>query len=114
MKCTPTPAARGSRIAARSNRVAWLSRTSAFCLLASALLLAAGCVSQVTLVVEEGNYRTYEHAFTEAGAVAARRAADESCRSRKRVAVKTTSTCSLDRCTTNYQCMSPDDAARFK
>ncbi len=83
----------------------------ALCLLA--LLLAwAGC--GVYPVVMHGNYLTYEHPFTDAGAEAARVNAGEECKWRKQVAVKTSSTCSLTVCTTNFQCMEPAEAKEFQ
>lgn len=77
-----------------------------------ALVLAcAGCA--IHPVVSESNYLTFEHPFTDAAAEAVRKSAVRQCAERKQVAVKTTSTCSLARCTTNYQCMSNADAAPY-
>lgn len=80
--------------------------------LLAAVLACAGCASQ--LIVMEGNYLTFEHPFTEAGAASVRAQAEEKCRDRKEVAVRTGGTCSLTQCTTHYQCMSAADAARYK
>jgi len=99
--------------ASRRDRFKCVLRTSAFCLLTSALLVA-GCASRVNTIVEEGNYRTYEHVFTEDAAETVRRMAERSCAIKKQVAMKTSSTCSLQRCTTHYQCMDPADAERHK
>jgi len=60
------------------------------------------------------NYSTFEHAFTDAGAEDAHRRAQSQCAQRRLVAVKTTSRCSLTRCTTNFQCMEPSEAANFQ
>ena len=60
------------------------------------------------------NYSTFEHAFTDAGTEDVRRRAQSQCASRKQVAVKTASTCSLRRCTTSFQCMEPSEAANFQ
>jgi hypothetical protein len=59
------------------------------------------------------NYTTFEHAFTDAGAEDARRRAQSQC-AQKQVAVKTTSKCTLQLCTTSFQCMEPDDAAKYQ
>jgi hypothetical protein len=59
------------------------------------------------------NYTTFEHPFTDAGAEDARRRAQSQC-APKQVAVKTSSRCTLQLCTTSFQCMEPDDAARYQ
>jgi hypothetical protein len=64
--------------------------------------------------VSEENYLTFDHAFTDATAEAVRKRAEAHCAIRKQAAVKTSSTCSLTRCTTNYQCMDPAAAAAFR
>lgn len=81
---------------------------------AIALLMAcAGCATS-ELVVAEGNYLTYEHAFTDAAAETARKSAERQCAERKQVAVRTRSACSLSRCTTSYQCMDKADATGYR
>jgi hypothetical protein len=60
------------------------------------------------------NYSTFEHAFTDAGAEDARRRAQAQCAYKKHVAVKTSSRCTLKLCTTSFQCMEPEDAARYQ
>lgn len=74
-------------------------------------MVCAGCAIQP--VVSESNYLTYEHPFTDAAAEAARRNAEKTCAERKQVAVKTSGACSLDRCTTHYQCMDKADATGY-
>ena len=65
--------------------------------------------------VSEDNYMTFDHAFTDAAAEAVRRRADAHCATtKKQAAVKTSSACSLTRCTTNYQCMDQASAAAFR
>jgi hypothetical protein len=83
----------------------------AFCLLAL-LLACAGCGIQP--VVVQGNYLTYEHPFTDAAAESARANAEWWCKARNQVPVRTTSTCSLTVCTTNFQCMDPAEAKEFQ
>lgn len=74
-------------------------------LLAAALLAQVGCGVQPH--VFEGNYLTYEHAFTDAAAAAVGKSAEAWCRQRSLVAVSTSRHCSLTQCTTSYQCV-PD------
>ena len=62
----------------------------------------------------EGNYFTYEHAFTDAAAETVRKNAERQCGQKKLVPVKTSGTCSLSRCTTHFQCMKPDEAAAYQ
>lgn len=62
----------------------------------------------------EGNYLTYEHAFTDAAAESVRKNAESLCRQKKQVAVRSSGTCSLTRCTTHYYCMKPAEAAPYQ
>jgi hypothetical protein len=78
--------------------------------LLAVLLACAGCGIQPQIL--EGNYLTYDHAFTDAAAAEVRRNAEATCRQRDQVAAGTSRACSLTRCTTSYQCMSGEDAAR--
>ena len=91
---------------------------SSFLLLPSALALLAGCgQAYQTFYTDPGpfdaNYATFEHPFTDAGAADAWRRAEAQCAQRKQAAVKTSSACSLSRCTTSFQCMAPADAAGY-
>ena len=81
-------------------------------LLTFALLMAcAGCAQYG---VTETHHFTTEHAFTDAAAARAQKDADGICERKKLVAVKTTGACSLNRCTTHFQCMTQADAAKYK
>src|SRR6185295_10700067 len=60
------------------------------------------------------NYLTFEHAFTDAAEAEAKRRADAQCAQRKRAAVKTEGRCTLQSCTTSFQCMTPEDAAKYQ
>ena len=82
------------------------------CSLFALLLACAGCANP--LVVMEGNYLTYEHPFTDAGAESVRALAERECKWRKQVAVRTSSACSLTQCTTNFQCMEPEEAKQYQ
>lgn len=72
------------------------------------LLLIAGCGPQP--YVQEGNYFTFDHPFSEAAAAAVRKNAERLCRQRDQVAFESSRACSLTQCTTSYQCMSAADA----
>ncbi|MCC7484616.1 MAG: hypothetical protein IT529_06460 [Burkholderiales bacterium] len=60
------------------------------------------------------NYATFDHPFTEAGAGGAKARAESQCAGKKQVAVMTSRACTLSRCTTSFQCMSPEDAAGYQ
>lgn len=78
-----------------------------------ALLLAcAGCATE--LIVSEGNYMTFEHPFTDASAASARTVAERVCKGRQQEAVRTASACSLNKCTTHFQCMAAEDAKQYQ
>ena len=76
--------------------------------------ILAGCTNLLVneeIMVQEGNYITYRHPFTDASAAAVRKRSEQICGGRKQVAYKTESVCSLTQCRTSYQCMSAADAA---
>lgn len=66
-------------------------------------LALSGCGTQP--LIEESNYLTYEHPFTEAAAESARKNAEKVCAERKLIAVRSERTCSLKTCTTSFQCV---------
>jgi hypothetical protein len=78
------------------------------------LVLLTGCGGDMGIrdSVNAGTYLTYEHAHTDAAARAARQRADKQCAYNKRIAVRTSSTCSLTSCTTHFHCMDQESAAR--
>lgn len=86
----------------------------------SLVLALAGCGTGALLdglppnYIAEDNYLTFEHAFTDATLEAVRRRAESHCANKRLAAVRTSGTCSLTRCTTHYQCMSPADAKAFQ
>jgi len=73
----------------------------------------AGCAPKSYLIVSDDNYYTFERPFTDATAEAVRKDAEKRCRERARVAIKTSDTCSLTRCTTNYQCVTKAEKEKF-
>lgn len=77
-------------------------------LIVALLSLGAGCAPTVE-VTEHRNYMTFDHAFTDRAAEDVRQRAEKTCAKKKQIAVRTSRACSLDRCTTNYQCVDRDD-----
>jgi hypothetical protein len=77
-------------------------RHKAAAVVVAAALASTGCGIQPQIF--EGNYLTYEHAFTDAAVAEVGRNAEATCRQRGRVAVPTSRACSLTQCTTSYQC----------
>ena len=79
------------------------------------LAACAGCAGGSTGydLFMESNYLSYQHAFTDAAFEAVRKNAEKLCGERRQVAVKTTGTCSLDRCTTRYYCVDRADAEKY-
>lgn len=86
------------------------TRESGRALVVTALLALSGCTSTIT----ETRHLTLEHAFTDAAAARALKDAERTCAQKRLIAVKTSSACSLQRCTTHYQCMTKDDAATYQ
>ena len=81
--------------------------------LLAALLLAA-CAETSLLVGYEPdqNFLSFNHPFTDAGAADVRTRAERICGLRKQVVTQTSRICSLEQCTTNFQCIDAADAAK--
>ena len=80
------------------------------------VLLLAACLPGCTpydLTVNQSNYFTFEHPFTDAAAEDARARAVKLCGGRKQVAIRSQNVCTLTLCTTTYQCMDKEDAEIF-
>jgi len=69
----------------------------------------ASCETQPT--VEQGNYLTFNHTFTDRAAGEVRKKAAAICAERGQAEMKISSACSLTRCVTNFQCVSLPAAA---
>ena len=88
-------------------------------LLLAAAALAGGC-AQVIQTHTSGatfldtNHVTFEYPFDARSEAIAAGRAEEQCRSLKRVAIRTSRSCSLERCRTSWQCMKPEDAEKFQ
>lgn len=81
---------------------------------ALAILVAlAGCAADYQMTINQENFMTFEHEFTDQAAANARNRADRTCTDRKLAAVKLTSNCTLNKCFTSYQCMEKEDAAVY-
>ena len=94
-------------------------RVRTFVLLSAALLLLAACsaVTQTLLTHRDTfdpNYISFQHDFTDAAAAETQRRAASQCALKKRTAVETSRACSLAKCTTSYQCMTPDEAQAYR
>ncbi|MDQ5878006.1 MAG: hypothetical protein QG584_144 [Pseudomonadota bacterium] len=90
--------------------------------LATALTLAGCAAIQEGVVVSkhesgerwlDSNYYTIEYPFTDDGAAKARSKADQLCGREKMLAVQAERACTLERCTTHYQCVTPKDAKNY-
>ena len=78
----------------------------------SLVMACTGCATGY--ITSEGNYLTYDHAFTDAAAQTARGHAEARCRERGKVAVRTDHACSLTQCTTSFQCMDAAEASAYQ
>jgi len=73
--------------------------------LVTAVILACTGCGPIYPRIDEGSYLTYDHAFSDAAAQAVFRSAEKICAERKRIVIKSSSTCSLTECTTHYLCV---------
>ena len=81
--------------------------------LVAVLTGCAGCSTDSVIEVMQENFITFKHPFTDGAAADVRRRAGSLCEQRKQAAVKTENVCSLEKCTTTYQCMDKADAATY-
>jgi hypothetical protein len=59
------------------------------------------------------NFHIIEHPFTDEGTARAKARADSLCASQQRRAVQSERACSLEKCTTHYQCVTAADAKSY-
>lgn len=80
-----------------------------------AALLLAACAEKSLLVgyEENENFLSFNHPFTDAAAADVRVRAERICGLRKQAVIQTSRTCSLEQCTTNFQCIDAADAAKY-
>lgn len=81
------------------------------CLLSGlAILLLAGCADyQLTSYGRDQNFLTYSYLFTDKAAADVLASARKECLKRGKTAMQTSNTCSLEKCTTHYQCVDSAD-----
>lgn len=89
--------------------------TRASLIAALTVLLLAACAERSLLVGYEPNenFLSFNHAFTDEAAAKVRARAESLCGLRKQAVIQTSRVCSLDQCTTNYQCIDAADAAKY-
>ena len=73
----------------------------------------AGC-APFQIVTMERNYITYQHRFTDAAEAEVLKSAERLCGQRKQLPVRTSHACSLNDCTTSYQCVDPANAGQLR
>ena len=88
-----------------------------------ALLLTGiltGCADNTLMWTDEDqvrfldtNYLSFDHDFTEKASEDVRIRAERLCGYRKRIAVQTERACTLNFCTTNYQCVTKKDVKAY-
>jgi hypothetical protein len=83
-------------------------------LLCALAMPLAGCVdSQLVAYDTDLNFLAFNHPFTDKAIAEVRTRADRLCAQRKQVAIEASKTCSLNQCTTNYQCVDAADAVKY-
>lgn len=79
------------------------------------LFLLAGCADTSMLVgyEKDENFLSFNHPFTDKATAEVQARAERLCGLRKQVVIQTSRACSLEQCTTNFQCMDAVDAAKY-
>ena len=73
-----------------------------------AILLMAGCADyQLSSYGQDLNFLSFQHPFTDKAAADVLASAKRFCLKRGKAAIQTSNTCSLEQCTTHYQCVDP-------
>lgn len=83
-------------------------------LLAALLLSACGEKNLLIGYEKDENFLSFNHAFTDAAAADVRARAERLCGLRKQAVIQTSRSCSLEQCTTNFQCLDATDAAKYR
>ena len=80
----------------------------------AAALLLAGCQQyQINFSNPEENYLSFSHPFSDSATAEVQAKAAELCAQRKKAVIQTTRSCSLSKCTTNFQCVAQDDINKY-
>ena len=90
-------------------------------LLISALtgLLLTGCAknplldNELVSYASDENYLNFNHPYTDQATADVLARAERLCGQRKQMAIQTSKTCSLTKCTTNYQCVDAKDVIKY-
>ncbi len=90
-------------------------------LFAAGATLLTACADNVMVLGNESgdprfletNFMSFEHPFTEKGEADVRARAERLCSYQKRIAVQTERACTLEKCLTNYQCVTPKDEKTY-
>ncbi len=83
-------------------------------LLAALLLSACGEKNLLIGYEKDENFLSFNHAFTDDAAADVRARAERLCGLRKQAVIQTSRSCSLEQCTTNFQCLDATDAAKYR
>ena len=73
----------------------------------------AGCAEGYRMTAYDETYMSFEHEFTDEAAANARKRAESRCEARKLAALKSSSTCLINKCYTTYQCVDKVDASTY-
>ena len=81
----------------------------------------AGCTDNIMVLGNENgdprfletNFMSFEHPFSDKGEADVRARAERLCGYQKRQAVQTERACTLEKCVTNYQCVTPKDVKTY-
>ena len=81
---------------------------------ALSVMLLTGCVNyRIVFSDPEENYLSFNHPFTDQAIAEVEAKAHQLCKERKKEAIQTTKSCSLAKCTTNYQCVDKEDITKY-
>ncbi len=77
------------------------------------ILLLTGCADyQLASYGPNQNFLSFSHPFTDKAAADVLASAKKVCLQRGKVAIQTSNTCSLEQCTTHYQCVDSADVTK--
>ena len=83
-------------------------------IICAATSLLAGCMEyQIVFSDPEENYLSFNHPFTDKDIAAVEAKATQLCEQRKKAVIQTTRSCSLTKCTTNFQCVAQEDISKY-
>ncbi len=83
------------------------------------ILVLAGCAdgqlfdNQLVSYATDENYLNFNHPYTDKAVADVLARAERICGQRKQMAIQTSKTCSLTKCTTNYQCVDAKNVIKY-